>query len=128
MVKLYGQFEDELEGEFTFFSINTDGTGFQALSSSTSLGGIATLFPASDGNLWDTNFSNRSAPDGSVFTLGEDGTVLQSFGLDLRLQTMRYRSNRRSQTGQSRPRSSDLTSLLTPAHCLPHFQLLTFGL
>jgi hypothetical protein len=41
------------------------------------------LFLASDGNLWDTNFTDSADPMGSVFSISpKDGAVLQTFAFD----------------------------------------------
>jgi hypothetical protein len=80
---LFGEFKDDVTGVSAFFSINPDGTGFQTL------GGISAsdepnfpLLLASDGNLWSTNFSSKTFPDGSVFNVSDDGAILQRFAFD----------------------------------------------
>jgi hypothetical protein len=41
------------------------------------------LFLASDGNLWDTNFTDSADPMGSVLSISpKDGAVLQTFAFD----------------------------------------------
>jgi uncharacterized repeat protein (TIGR03803 family) len=83
---LYGAFEALSAGEINFFEINTEGTDFVAFAPFTSLEGTTTipsLFLASDGNLWDTNFSDSTASLGSVFSINpQNGAVLQTFGFD----------------------------------------------
>jgi uncharacterized repeat protein (TIGR03803 family) len=83
---LYGAFESITAGEINFFEVSTNGTGFRAFAPFTTLAGmsnIPSLFPASDGNLWDTNFTDAVAPSGSVFSINpEDGAVLQTFPFD----------------------------------------------
>lgn len=83
---LYGAFENIPVGEINFFEVSTDGTGFVAFAPFTSLVGTTTipsLFLASDGNLWDTNFTDSTAPMGSVFSINpQNGAVLQTFAFD----------------------------------------------
>jgi uncharacterized repeat protein (TIGR03803 family) len=83
---LYGAFESITAGEINFFEVSTTGTGFVAFAPFTTLAGtinIPSLFLASDGNLWDTNFTDAVAPMGSVFSINpEDGSVLQTFPFD----------------------------------------------
>jgi hypothetical protein len=44
---------------------------------------IPSLFLASDGNLWDTNFTDSAAPLGSVFSINpQNGAVLQTVAFD----------------------------------------------
>jgi uncharacterized repeat protein (TIGR03803 family) len=83
---LYGAFENIPAGEINFFEISTDGTGFVAFAPFTSLVGmlsVPSLFVASDGNLWDTNFTDSTATLGSVFSINpQNGAVLQTFAFD----------------------------------------------
>jgi uncharacterized repeat protein (TIGR03803 family) len=86
---LYGAFESiagRTAGDINFFEVSTEGTGFVAFAPFTSLVGTTTvpsLFLASDGNLWDTNFTNSTAPMGSVFSINpQNGAVLQTFAFD----------------------------------------------
>jgi len=83
---LYGAFENIPAGEINFFEISTEGTGFVAFAPFTSLAGmlsVPSLFLASDGNLWDTNFEDSTAPLGSVFLIDpQNGAVLQTFAFD----------------------------------------------
>jgi uncharacterized repeat protein (TIGR03803 family) len=83
---LYGAFENIPAGEINFFEVSTDGTGFVAFAPFTSLVGtlsIPSLFLASDGNLWDTNFEDSTATLGSVFSINpQNGAVLQTFAFD----------------------------------------------
>jgi uncharacterized repeat protein (TIGR03803 family) len=83
---LYGAFENIPAGLINFFEISTEGTGFVAFAPFTGLAGTTTipsLFLASDGNLWDTNFTDSTAPMGSVFSISpQNGTVLQIFAFD----------------------------------------------
>jgi uncharacterized repeat protein (TIGR03803 family) len=86
---LYGAFESiagRAAGDINFFEVSTEGTGFVAFAPFTSLVGTTTipsLFLASDGNLWDTNFTDSTAPMGSVFSINpQNGAVLQTFAFD----------------------------------------------
>jgi len=83
---LYGAFESLSAGEINFFEVSTEGTDFVAFAPFTSLVGttsIPSLFLASDGNLWDTNFSDSTAPLGSVFSINpQNGAVLQTFAFE----------------------------------------------
>jgi uncharacterized repeat protein (TIGR03803 family) len=83
---LYGAFESLSEGDINFFEVSTEGTGFVAFAPFTSLAGTTTipsLFLASDGNLWDTNFTDSAAPMGSVFSINpQNGAVQQTFAFD----------------------------------------------
>jgi len=83
---LYGAFENIPAGEINFFEVSTDGTDFVAFAPFTSLVGqlsIPSLFLASDGNLWDTNFTDATAPMGSVFSIDpQNGAALQTFAFD----------------------------------------------
>jgi uncharacterized repeat protein (TIGR03803 family) len=86
---LYGAFESitgRTSGEINFFEVSTEGTGFVAFAPFTSLAGTTTipsLVLASDGNLWDTNFTDSAAPMGSVFSISpQNGKVLQTFAFD----------------------------------------------
>jgi hypothetical protein len=83
---LYGAFESITAGEINFFEVSTEGTGFVAFAPFTTLAGtinIPSLFLASDSNLWDTNFTDSTAPMGSVFSIDpQSGTVLQTFAFD----------------------------------------------
>jgi len=83
---LYGAFENIAAGLINFFEVSTDGTGFVAFAPFTSLAGMLTipsLFLASDGNLWDTNFTDSTATLGSVFSINpQNGAVLQTFAFD----------------------------------------------
>jgi len=86
---LYGAFESitgGTAGDINFFEVSTEGTGFVAFVPFTSLVGTTTipsLFLASDGNLWDTNFTDSTAPKGSVFSINpQNGAVLQTFAFD----------------------------------------------
>jgi len=83
---LYGAFESITAGEINFFEITTRGTNFVAFKPFTRLAGttnIPSLFLASDGNLWDTNFTDSTAPKGSVFSINpQNGEVLQTFAFE----------------------------------------------
>jgi uncharacterized repeat protein (TIGR03803 family) len=83
---LYGAFENIPAGEINFFEVSTEGTDFVAFAPFTSLAGMLTipsLFLASDGNLWDTNFTDATATLGSVFSINpQNGAVLQTFAFD----------------------------------------------
>jgi uncharacterized repeat protein (TIGR03803 family) len=84
---LYGAFEAiGGNGDINFFEVSTKGTGFVAFAPFTTLAGttnIPSLFLASDGNLWDTNFTDSADPMGSVFSISpKDGAVLQTFAFD----------------------------------------------
>jgi uncharacterized repeat protein (TIGR03803 family) len=86
---LYGAFESiagRAAGDINFFEVSTEGTDFVAFAPFTSLVGTTTipsLFLASDGNLWDTNFTDSTAPMGSVFSINpQNGAVLQTFAFD----------------------------------------------
>src|SRR5579862_1689721 len=83
---LYGAFESITAGEINFFEVTTQGTGFVAFAPFTTLAGttnIPSLFLASDGNLWDTNFTDSTAPMGSVFSINpQNGAVLQTFAFE----------------------------------------------
>jgi len=83
---LYGAFENIPAGLIDFFEVSTEGTGFVAFAPFTSLAGMTTipsLFLASDGNLWDTNFTDSTAPMGSVISINpQNGAVLQTFAFD----------------------------------------------
>ena len=83
---LYGAFESITAGEINFFEVSTKGTGFVAFKPFTTLAGTTTipsLFLASDGNLWDTNFTDSTAPMGSVFSINpQNGAVLETFAFD----------------------------------------------
>jgi uncharacterized repeat protein (TIGR03803 family) len=83
---LYGAFESITAGEINFFEVSANGTGFVAFAPFTTLAGtinIPSLFLASDGNLWDTNFTDTAAPLGSVFSINpQDGEVLQTLPFD----------------------------------------------
>ena len=83
---LYGAFESITAGEINFFEVSTKGTGFVAFEPFTTLAGTTTipsLFLASDGNLWDTNFTDSTAPMGSVFSINpQNGAVLETFAFD----------------------------------------------
>jgi uncharacterized repeat protein (TIGR03803 family) len=83
---LYGAFENIPAGQINFFEVSTEGTGFVAFAPFTTLAGttnIPSLFLASDGNLWDTNFTDSTAPMGSVFSINpQNGAVLQTFAFD----------------------------------------------
>jgi len=83
---LYGAFENITAGEINFFEVSTEGTGFVAFTPFTALAGtlgIPSLFLASDGNLWDTNYTDSTAPMGSVFSINpQNGAVLQTFVFD----------------------------------------------
>jgi len=83
---LYGAFESITAGEINFFEVSTNGTDFVAFAPFTTLAGtitIPSLFLASDGNLWDTNFSDSTAPKGSIFSINpQNGAVLQTFAFD----------------------------------------------
>ena len=83
---LYGAFENIPAGEINFFEVSTDGTGFVAFAPFTSLAGmlsVPSLFLASGGNLWDTNFEDSTAPLGSVISINpQSGAVLQTFAFD----------------------------------------------
>jgi uncharacterized repeat protein (TIGR03803 family) len=83
---LYGAFEAIPAGEINFFEVSTNGTGFVAFAPFTTLAGtvnIPSLLLASDGNLWDTNFTDSTAPKGSVFSINpQNGAVLQTFAFD----------------------------------------------
>jgi len=83
---LYGAFENIPAGLINFFEVGTDGSGFVAFAPFTGLAGTTTipsLFLASDGNLWDTNFTDSTAPMGSFFSINpQNGAVLQTFAFD----------------------------------------------
>ena len=83
---LYGAFENIPAGLINLFEVSTEGTGFVAFAPFTSLVGttsIPSLFLASDGNLWDTNFTDSAAPLGSVFSINpQNGAVLQTVAFD----------------------------------------------
>jgi uncharacterized repeat protein (TIGR03803 family) len=86
---LYGAFESitgSAAGDINFFDVSTEGTGFVAFAPFTSLAGTTTipsLFLASDGNLWDTNFTDSAATMGSIFSINpQNGAVLQTFAFD----------------------------------------------
>jgi uncharacterized repeat protein (TIGR03803 family) len=83
---LYGAFESITAGEINFFEVSTEGTGFVAFAPFTPLVGtlgIPSLFLASDGNLWDSNFTDSTAPQGSIFSINpQNGAVLQTFAFD----------------------------------------------
>jgi uncharacterized repeat protein (TIGR03803 family) len=83
---LYGAFESITAGEINFFEVSTQGTNFVAFAPFTTLAGtinIPSLFLASDGNLWDTNFTDSTAPMGSVFSINpQNGAVLQTFAFE----------------------------------------------
>jgi uncharacterized repeat protein (TIGR03803 family) len=83
---LYGAFESLSADEINFFEVSTEGTGFVAFAPFTSLAGTTTipsLLLASDGNLWDTNFEDSTAPQGSVFSINpQNGAALQIFTFD----------------------------------------------
>jgi uncharacterized repeat protein (TIGR03803 family) len=84
---LYGAFEAiGGNGDINFFEVSTKGTGFVAFAPFTKLAGTTTipsLFLASDGNLWGTNFTDAADPMGSVFTISpKDGAVLQTLAFD----------------------------------------------
>jgi uncharacterized repeat protein (TIGR03803 family) len=83
---LYGAFESITAGEINFFELSTKGTDFVAFAPFTTLAGtinIPSLFRASDGRLWDTNFTDSTAPMGSVFSINpQNGAVLQTFAFD----------------------------------------------
>jgi uncharacterized repeat protein (TIGR03803 family) len=83
---LYGAFESIGVDDINFFEVSTEGTGFVAFAPFTTLAGTTTipsLFLASDGNLWDTNFTDSAATMGSVFSINpQNGTVLQTFAFD----------------------------------------------
>jgi len=83
---LYGAFESVTAGEINFFEVSTEGIGFVAFAPFTTLAGtinIPSLFLASDGNVWDTNFTDSTAPMGSVFSINpQNGAVLQTFAFD----------------------------------------------
>jgi uncharacterized repeat protein (TIGR03803 family) len=83
---LYGAFESITAGDINFFEVSTKGTGFVAFAPFTTLAGTTTvpsLFLASDGSLWDTNFTDSADPMGSVFSISpKDGAVLQTFAFD----------------------------------------------
>ncbi|MGA2416394.1 MAG: choice-of-anchor tandem repeat GloVer-containing protein [Candidatus Sulfotelmatobacter sp.] len=86
---LYGAFESiagRAAGDINFFEVSTGGTGFVAFAPFTALVGTTTipsLFLASDGNLWDTNFTDSVATMGSVFSINpQNGAVLQTFAFD----------------------------------------------
>jgi len=83
---LYGAFENIPAGLINFFEVSTEGTGFVAFAPFTALAGMTTtpsLFLASDGNLWDTNFTDSTAPMGSLFSINpQNGGVLQTFAFD----------------------------------------------
>jgi uncharacterized repeat protein (TIGR03803 family) len=83
---LYGAFEPifgRASGDINFFEVSTEGTGFVAFAPFTSLVGTTTvpsLFLASDGNLWNTNFTDSTASMGSIFSINpQNGAVLQTF-------------------------------------------------
>jgi uncharacterized repeat protein (TIGR03803 family) len=80
----YGALIQELNNQgITFYEVSPDGTGFQQFAPFTKLEGtlsIPSLFLASDGNLWDTNFESSAFSSGTVFTLNpESGVVFQQF-------------------------------------------------
>jgi uncharacterized repeat protein (TIGR03803 family) len=83
---LYGAFENIPAGEINFFEVSTEGTGFMAFAPFTTLAGtvnIPSLFLASDGNLWDTDFTDSTAPMGSIFSINpQNGAVVQTFAFD----------------------------------------------
>jgi uncharacterized repeat protein (TIGR03803 family) len=83
---LYGAFESLSAGEINFFEVGTEGSGFVAFAPFRSLAGTTTipsLILASDGNLWDTNFEDSTAPKGSVFSIDpQNGAALQTFAFD----------------------------------------------
>jgi len=83
---LYGAFESITAGEINFFEVSIKGIGFVAFAPFTTLAGtinIPSLFLASDGNLWDTNFTDSIAPKGSVFSINpQNGAVLPTFAFD----------------------------------------------
>jgi uncharacterized repeat protein (TIGR03803 family) len=83
---LYGAFESLSADEINFFEVSTEGTDFVAFAPFTSLVGTTTipsLFLASDGNLWDTNFADSTATQGSIFSINpQNGAVLQTFAFD----------------------------------------------
>ena len=83
---LYGAFENIPAGLIDFFEVSAEGTGFVAFAPFTGLAGTTTipsLFLASDGNLWDTNFEDSTATLGSVFSINpQNGAVLQTFAFD----------------------------------------------
>ncbi len=83
---LYGAFENIPAGLINFFEISTEGTGFVAFAPFTGLAGTTTipsLYLASDGNLWDTNFEDSAAPLGSVISINpQNGAGLQTFAFD----------------------------------------------
>src|SRR5580698_9552 len=83
---LYGAFESIAAGEINFFEVTTQGTDFVAFKPFTTLAGttnIPSLFLASDGNLWDSNFTDSTAPMGSVFSINpQNGAVLETFVFD----------------------------------------------
>jgi uncharacterized repeat protein (TIGR03803 family) len=83
---LYGAFESISAGEINFFEVSPEGTDFVAFAPFTALAGTTTipsLFLASDGNLWDTNFTDSAAPMGSVFSINpQNGAVLETFAFD----------------------------------------------
>ncbi|HEY6765174.1 MAG TPA: choice-of-anchor tandem repeat GloVer-containing protein [Candidatus Sulfotelmatobacter sp.] len=83
---LYGAFESITAGNINFFEVSTKGTGFVPFAPFTTLAGtinIPSLFLASDGNLWDTNFTDSVDPMGSVFSISpKDGAVVQTFAFE----------------------------------------------
>ena len=83
---LYGAFENIPAGLIDVFEVSAEGTGFVAFAPFTGLAGTTTipsLFLASDGNLWDTNFEDSTATLGSVFSINpQNGAVLQTFAFD----------------------------------------------
>jgi hypothetical protein len=83
---LYGAFESIGVDDINFFEVSTEGTGFVAFAPFTPLVGtlgIPSLFLASDGNLWDSNFTDSTAPQGSIFSINpQNGAVLQTFAFD----------------------------------------------
>ncbi len=83
---LYGAFENIPAGQINFFEVSTEGTGFVAFAPFTGIAGTTTipsLFLASNGNLWDTNFTDATAPMGSVFSINpQNGAVLETFAFD----------------------------------------------
>ena len=83
---LYGAFESIAAGEINFFEVTTQGTDFVAFKPFTTLAGttnIPSLFLASDGNLWDSNFTDSTAPMGSVFSINpQNGALLETFVFD----------------------------------------------
>jgi uncharacterized repeat protein (TIGR03803 family) len=72
--------------EIQLFTITIDGTGFQSLppafNATIQLETFPTLIQASDGNLWGVFSTNGNSGNGTVFSLGLDGTLLQSISFD----------------------------------------------